>query len=151
MEKLPATTGSWIPEIVDGKGNRISGPELEAVTGLITGFAQLAQLARIRKSLERRHTQGHKVTVLQSATDQVGIFDVMISQNIPNIPWATLRILNRGPSPVYVSINDIWDWTRIWVNEEFPVDFTEANERIHLVAYKCDTGQTANIQLFGTY
>ncbi len=138
-----------LPDVVDEEGHSVEGPEMERILKLVTGIAQNAQLAAIRKSLQRRNTQGHKKTLVLNVTDQLRSYDVMAFE--PYIPWATLHITNMGPSPVDVAINDYYDYTQLWVNVDLPFDFTEADERINYIAYKCDPGGTATIQLVATY
>lgn len=138
-----------VPEIVDEQGQSVEGPEMERVIKLMTGVAQNAQLARIRKALERRQTQGKKFTTTLIATDQVQWLDLLESN--PYTPLATVRFFNIGPSQAYIAINDNYDFTPVWINAEFPLDYTEADERIHYIAYKCDPGGSARIQLLATY
>jgi hypothetical protein len=138
-----------LPEIVDEDGHRVEGPDMDEVIKLLTGIAQNAQLARIRRALERRQIQGHKVTTILQVTDQLKWLDLL--QQAPYVPWAKATFVNYGPNPVYLAVNDYYDFTRLLQWTELPLDYTEADQRIEYIGYKCDPGAAASIQVVATY
>lgn len=138
-----------LPEIVDEHGRRVEGPDMDEVIKLLTGISQNAQLARIRKALERRQIQGRKVTTTLQATDQLKWLDVPLQA--PYVSWARASFVNYGPSPVYLAVNDYYDFTKVLQWAELPFDYTEADQRIEYIGYKCDQGGSASIQVVATY
>ena len=106
-------------------------------------------LRRIRQAAERRQTQGRKFTTTLNATPKVQFWDLL--QTDPYVPLATARFLNTGTAQVFLSVNDNFDFSPIWPNNDLPFDHTEADERIHYVSYYCAVGGTAVIQVVGTY
>jgi len=140
---------SLMPAVVDDEGNSLEGPEMEKVSGLVMQMAQLAQLARINRNLERREITGHKVTTILQASSATLEFDTKL--HWPYVPWARARFVNTGPDPVYVSINDDFDFTELVRYSELPIDFTEAKERICVIHYYCKAGQTASLQAVAFY
>lgn len=147
-ELIPAT--GVVPEVIDEGGDRIVGPEMEAVIGLVTQMAQTLQLARIRKSVEREEFEGKKDSRTLAATDQLQWID-LIGRH-PYTPWATATFFNDGPvNRVYIAINDAYDWTLLNFGETLPVDYTKADKRISLIYYRCDAGNTALVRVVGKY
>lgn len=138
-----------LPEIVDEQGQSVEGPEMERILKMTTEMAQTAQLARIRKALERRQTQGRKFTTTLRVTAAVQFIDLL--EVNPYTSLATLHILNMGPAQVDIAINDNYDFTPVWVNQDFPLDYTDADERIHYIAYKTNPGGESTIRLVATY
>jgi hypothetical protein len=141
---------TFIPEVVDERGNKIVGPELEAVTGLVTQMAQLAQLAKIRKSLEREHFEGKVVEETLAASSSPHVWQLL--REYPYVALATVYFKNDDDSnPVYISINNAYDWKKVDPQGEYSVDFLKADRRVELIYYKCDAGGTASVRVAGKY
>ncbi len=140
-----------VPEIIYEQSQSVEGPEMERILKLMNGMAQNAQLARIRKALERRQIQGKKFTITFNVTPQVQFYDFL--EMNPYTALAKMQLINASQSQaqVYVAINDNFDFSPIWVNAPFNLDYSEADERIHYLVYKCDPGLTGTIRLVGTY
>ena len=112
-KELVPTKGKFIPEVVDEDGYKIVGPELEAVTQLVTQFAQIAQLARIRKTLERQEAQMEKIpegrlrpfekTVTGSTIERWEVIDDVGQK------CSSGTVYNDGPDSAWVCLNDIRD------------------------------------------
>ena len=110
---LVPTRKSIIPEVVDEEGNRIVGPEMEAVTGLVTQMAQVAQLARIRKTLERQEAQMEKIpegrlrpfekTVTGDTMERWEVIDDVGQK------CSSGTVYNDGPQSCWIALNDIRD------------------------------------------
>jgi hypothetical protein len=149
--KLPAVMSPSdiaVPKmrVVDERGNEIVRPDVLAA---ITQMAQLGQMVRMRKALERKQIQGRTFQLIFDATSQVQSYDIL--NTAPYIPWASMALANLGPDPVWISINNLHDYFKMLRFAELPVDYTEADRRIELLAYKCDAGQSASIQVIPTY
>ena len=145
METLPALPAKIVPEVVDETGKKVLRPD---ILQMVTQMAQLAQLARIRKSLEKEHFEGKKDSRTLNATDQLQWIDLI--DHFPNKPWATASFFNDGPNRAYISF-DALDWTPLNRGDRFPPDFTKADERIGLIYYICDPGNTASVRAVGKY
>lgn len=112
-KELVPVEKSIIPQVVDDEGKRIVGPELEAVTQLVTQMAQVAQLARIRKTLERQEAQMEKIPegvmrpFIKTITgDTIEMWKVTkdVGQKCNSG-----TIYNDGPDSAWVCLNDIRD------------------------------------------
>lgn len=147
-ELLPVKR-SILPEVVDETGRKITGPEMETVTGLVTQLATLAQLARIRKSLEREQFEGKVDVITLSATDEQDCFNLLDSWHYS--PLITAFIINDGPNSVNIAINDPYPWLKIKINESRTLDHTRADQRIERIFYKCSSGETASVRVEGEY
>lgn len=155
-ELLPVKR-SLIPEVVDETGRKITGPEMETVTGLVTQMAQLAQLARIRKSIEKEEFEGKIDSRTLIATDQLQWIDLI--DRHPNTPWATAAFFNDGnPAlppgtnvPVHIGINDMNPFATLNTGDQIPADFTKAYRRISIIYYWCDVGNTTVVRALGKY
>jgi len=132
-------------KVVDDEGKEIVRPDvLQAVVQL----ASLGQLARIRKSIEKEEFEGKKDSRTLNATDQLQWIDLI--NRFPNKPWATASFINDSPNRVYISF-DALDWTPLNRGDRFLPDFTKADERIGLIYYICDPGNTASVRAVGKY
>lgn len=140
---------SIIPEVVDETGRKITGPEMESVTGLVTQLASLAQLARIRKALEREQFEGKVDTITLSATDEMACLNLLDRWHYTALISAYFA--NDGLNTAYIAINEPYAWLKIKINETRTVDHTKADRRIERIYYKCDPGETASIRIEGEY
>lgn len=146
-ELIPAP--GVVPKVVDVEGNKIVGPEMEAVIGLVSQMAQLAQLARIRKSLEKGEFQGIVDRRNLAATDQLQWVDLI--DRFPNTPWVSAFIINDGPNDALLGINNAYNWLRIKPAETRTVNHSKADQRIETIYYQCDPGNTALVRVEGEY
>jgi hypothetical protein len=147
-ELLPVKR-SIIPEVVDEEGRKITSPEMEAVTGLVTQLASLAQLARIRKSLEKEEFEGRLAKKTLSVTDSPQWINLL--EESPHKAWITATFYNDGGDTAYIAINKDYDYIELRDTEELPIDFSKADERIRLIYYKCNPGETASVRAVGKY
>jgi len=109
-KELVPTERKLLPEVVDESGKKITGPELEAVTGMVTQLAQVAQLARIRKTLERQEAQMEKIPVGKMRPFPKTITGDTIER------WEVIddvgqkcssgTVYNDGPQSCWVALND---------------------------------------------
>lgn len=133
-------------KVVDDEGREIVRPD---VIQAVTQLASLAQLARIRKSLEKEEYRGLQDSRTLSATDAYQVEDLV--KEYPFIPWATASFINDGTDAVYIGINRQAGATRLENGESYEADFTKADRRIELIYYWCDPTETASVRVVGKY
>lgn len=151
QEKLPSvvTPGELeVPgiRVVDDEGKEIVRPD---VIQAVTQLAQLAQLSRIRKSLEKEHVEGKQYSDTLEATDSPRVVDLI--REIPYTPLATAYFFNDGPDTAHIGINRRGGYVTIKKGENHSVDNTKADRRIELIYYWCDPGDTASVRVAGKY
>ena len=142
----------FVPQVLDDKGNPIVGPALDAVLNRVSSFAMLANMAKIRKAVERPQFQGivDEITLVCSQTETVtDILNRPLVKNSP--PWIAATFFNDGPNTAYVGINSRTNFFTIKVGESHPTDFARADVRIHTLYYWCDPGNTASVRAKGKY
>jgi hypothetical protein len=141
---------TFIPEIVDDSGKPLVGPDIDAVLKRVTELAQVAQLAKIRKTLERQNFKGQTDPWKLHANDQVQHLDTLNTH--PDDPWISCFIINRGPKKVRIQINDSSQrWIKMGPGETRAIDYSHAAERISYINYQCEPGETAIIEVEGAY
>ena len=146
--------GITIPniEIVEG-GKTVVGPEVmrqiaEGMGGVIQ-LATLGQLVKVRKSLEREQFKGRLDSRTLDATDRHKHLDLM--EEWPHTPWATATFVNDGPHSVKIALNWKDNEHELEKDDDMPVDFTKADERIHTIFYWCAPGEIASVRALGKY
>ena len=132
--------------VKDEEGKQIVRPD---VIQAVTQLASLAQMVRIRKSLEREHVEGHIDAKTLSATDQPKYVDLI--EEYPFTPYATVSFYNNGPNSARLSLNNAFDWFMLDIDEGVDMDFTKADQRIEVIHYVCNPGQTASVTVRGKY
>lgn len=136
----------FIPEVVDESGKKVIRPDiLQAVTQL----ASLAQLARIRKSLEKEEFEGKVDTITLSVTPKQSCLNLLDRWHYTALISA--YFVNDGPDTAYIAINEPYAWLKIKENETRTVDHTKADKRIERIYHKCDPGETASVRIEGEY
>ncbi|GAH73931.1 unnamed protein product, partial [marine sediment metagenome] len=148
-KELVPVKKALIPEVVDETGKAVTGPEMEAVTGLVTQLAQVAQLARIRKALEREQFKGRVDTPTLSVTSKQSCLNLLDRWHYSAL--ITAYFVNDGPDTAYIAINEPYAWLKIKINETRTVDHTKADKRIERIYHKCDAGETASVRIEGEY
>ncbi|MBU0777951.1 hypothetical protein KKF82_06815 [Patescibacteria group bacterium] len=138
------------PKIVDEEGNKIVGPEMEAVTGMVTQMAQLAQLARMRKSMERQEAQMEKVPV-----GKMRPFEKLITGDTIE-RWEVIddigqkctsgTVYNDGPDSCWIALNDIRDGFQE-VKEGESLDFSFKHPVIERFFWYTTADGTANLRI----
>jgi hypothetical protein len=151
QELIPHKT--LLPRVEDEDGNKLEGPEMERVLGKVTEFAQLAQLAHIRMAAERPQVQGRTYPLILNVTDVPQWFDTRTM--FPYVPFARVEFYNQGSNewPVYITVNTQYDWNLLLRYDTLPIDYSQADERIHLIGYRCDpsTGNTGTVRMTAHY
>jgi len=128
--ELVPTERKLLPEVVDESGNKITGPELEAVTGMVTQLAQLAQLARIRKTLEKQAEQMYrsapvgKIREFEKTVSGSDIERWEVDDDLDDNKGVSCTIYNNGDDSVWVALNDAREhFGEIKANESKDFDF----------------------------
>jgi len=135
-----------VPQVrVIEDGKEVVRPD---VIQAITQLATLGQLTKIRRSLEREEFEGELDPRPLAATDVVQSLEL---DEYPNVPWATATLVNDGPNPVFVAINNLAKPTTLNMNERVTLDFTKGDRRIEFVYYWCGPGNTASVRAVGKY
>lgn len=143
-EEIKSLT-TQLPKVIE-EGKEVIRPDIiQAVTQL----AQLGQLVKIRRSLQKREFQGKVDTRTLEVTDEIK--HIGLINNYPNHPWISAFFINDGPDTVYIGINNPYEWVEIEKDETRTIDYTHADERIRKVYYKCDPGETASVRVEGHY
>jgi hypothetical protein len=128
-------------ETDDQSRERISSNVPQAVVAL----AQLGQLVRIRRALERQQFEGSIAEITLNCTDQQQ--EVEMLENPFFIRSVTVAFINNGPNTAYILINHTNLPFSIQINESYPIDFSRAERRIESLVYWCDTGGTAVVRV----
>jgi len=139
----------FLPQVVDDKGHKVVGPEMEAVTHLMIQMAQLAQQARIRKSLEREHFEGGVFTQELAVTEELG--HISLLRGHPYTALATAFLINAGPNDAHIAINEAHNWLVLRPLETRTIVHTKADKRIEIVYFRCNPGESASVRLEGVY
>jgi len=138
-------TVPMIKVIEDGK--EVVRPD---VIQTVVQLGTLGQLARIRRSLERDHFKGKIDTRELPVTDKFQFIDLV--EDWPNTPWVSFFIINHGPNTAKIQINGLHEtWIKIRKNETRTINHSKADERIKRIAYQCDLGETALLEIEGAY
>ncbi len=134
------------PKIIDEEGKEIVRPDvLQAVVQL----AQLGQMVKIRKSLEKEEFEGKEDPRTLNATDEIQVLS--LTDDFPYTPWITAYFINDGPDPVRISLNRPYAQFELGMGETITVDRAHADERMNIIFYVCDSGETASVRVIGQY
>ena len=146
METLPVPSNPKL-KVVDENGKEIVRPD---VIQAVMQFAQVAQLTRIRKSLEKQDLKGELDPRDIGATEKKQFLDLITDR--PYQPWINAFFVNDGPDTVYLFINRIKDTPHtLKTGETLTLDHSHASERISQIFYYCDAGETASVRVTGQY
>lgn len=136
-----------LPEIVDEGGKPVARRD---VLQLVLQMAQTAQLARIRRSLEKDEFEGVEDPRTLSASDERKVLDLVMEH--PYKPWITVSFFNDGPDTVYLCINRMRvNPVVLLIGESYSPTFAKGERRIELIYYWCSTGETALLRAVGKY
>ena len=140
------------PKVIE-EGKEIVRPDvLQAVVQL----AQLGQMVKIRKALEKEEFKGKQYSITLNASDSPEVYD--LTRRPPHIAWATASFFNDGDPAdptaeisVYIAINDWIGALTLKKGETHTADFAKADRRIEQVYYWCNQGETASVRVVGKY
>ena len=141
------------PKIIDEEGKEVVRPDaLQAVVQL----AQLGQLTKIRKalektgeSLEKLEFQGELDPRTLDATDKLQF--ITFIHEFPYVPWISAFLVNKGPNAAKIAINRPYDQFEIGAHATRTISRAHAEERIRTIFYVCDPGEVASIEVTGEY
>ena len=89
-------------------------------------------------------------------SEPLGVIEPVLGRSVtevmnsfePTSPWFSVDLFNNGPAKVYVAINDVARvWTEIESDKGKTYNFGRA--KIRKIYYRCDTGQTATLDIEG--
>jgi hypothetical protein len=148
-QELVPSSNKWLPEVVDDSGKPVVGPELEAVTNTVMNFAQLAQLAHIRKSVESQNFQGFTDPrdIGLSPGHENDYLDLV--NFYPFTPWTYVQF--ESNKDAQVSINDRDHFFDLHAGRPLKVNRLGAAQRISLIYFQVPKGQSAHIAVTGEY
>jgi len=140
------------PKIIEEDKEVVRPDVLQAVVQL----AQLGQLVKIRKSLEKtgeslekQEFEGVLVPKTLSATDKVR--QMAPVRTWPYVPWISAFFVNDGPNAARLAINEPSERFELGAHETRTISRAHAEERIHAIYYVCEKGKTASIRVEGEY
>lgn len=147
MNELITTETKSLPEIVDETGKTLdAGVD---VMGLVSKLAELAQLAKIRKSLEKEDFSGRVDIRPLASTDVMQMTEYTLDW--PFVPLIGAFIINNGPNDVRIAINEPLDWIDIIVTGTRTISHSHAKRRIDRIYYVCAAAGTAAVVIEGQY
>ena len=140
------------PKIIE-EGKEVVRPDaIQAIVQL----AQLGQLTKIRKalektgeSLEKLEFQGELDPRTLDATDKLQF--ITFIHEFPYVPWISAFLVNKGPNAVKIAINHPYNPLEMGVNATRTISRAHADERIRTIFYVCDPAETASIEVTGEY
>lgn len=136
-----------VPQIkVIEEGKEVVRPD---VLGAVVQLATLGQLTKIRKSLEKGEFEGKEDPRTLNATDKIQVLSLV--DDFPYTPWADAYIINKGPDAVRISTDRPYAQFTMEKDETVTIGRTHADERIRLIFYVCDPGETAKVRITGQY
>jgi hypothetical protein len=153
-ELVPRKT--LVPQVVDQDGKPVTGPALESVTQLVTQMASLANLARIRKAVERQSEVMEEVSAghmrpfpLTIEGSDIWLWQVKDDDVVGKICY-TASIVNDGPDSCYAALNDLREgFHEIKSGESMDFDFKKP--RIERFFFKSTDGGTAALRVVLEY
>lgn len=125
---------------------------IPTVPQAVVALAQLGQLVRIRRSLERQEFEGLLAEITLPCTgQQQSLADIQV-KNPYLLRCATALFVNDGPNTAYILINGRLSGhinlpITLRLNESHPIDFSRAEHRIEELSYWCDPGNTASVRV----
>lgn len=71
------------------------------------------------------------------------------SKLVTDISWDSIDIVNNGPNPVYISVNR-WERPDAPLRVGNSMSFSFGKDGIKKIYFKCDSGETANVDVYIT-
>lgn len=106
-------------------------------------------LKRLNQHLAKQEFLGEVDPRELSVTDQVQVISLI--HHWPFVPWIAAYFFNDGPHEAYIAINAALDWTKLNKSEDARFNFAGSEQRIYIIYYKCDAGETASVRVVGKY
>jgi len=138
---------------IEAQGKGVSNPRMDpAVMSFIMQASIASQAVRIRKSIEehnRKESFEGKLDTRELLADDT-TQSISLVDEWPNTPWISVLLIN-GPDTVYIGINRASGWMQLLKNETRALDYSNAEEKIKVIYYRCDPGMTADVRVEGQY
>lgn len=109
----------------------------------------LKEISVIKESLKRQEYQGRIDPRTLEASDTDKHIDLI--KEYPNTPWLTAYFFNDGPDSVYIAINRADEFKELEFGDDYTIDFSRGDKKIELIYYKCDSGETASVDVIGKF
>ena len=125
-------------------------PHLAKVTPEIMQVILLDELTgRVAEYVEKVSFKGKLDVRILAATDVTQSFSPL--GEWPQVPWISIFLVNDGPDTAYIAINQASGWIRLLLNETRALDYSNSDEKIETIYYRCDPGQNASVRVEGQY
>ncbi len=105
-------------------------------------------LSKVNRHLGKAEFEGILDPRVLSATDELQ--ELAPAYDWPFTPWICAYFINDGPDEVVIVINDSEAFT-MKLKETQTIDQTHANERIRVIYYKCNPGESASVRVRGQF
>jgi len=106
-------------------------------------------LTKVNKHLEKAEFEGVVDPRTLSVTDKIQ--RITLIHDWPFTPWICAYFINDGPSTARIAINYRGDEFEMRVGETRTIDHAHADERIGIIYFICDPGETASVRAEGHY
>ena len=146
MDFLPKSLLNDTPSEVSYSAEDLERIDPKALSGIMQ-LAQLGQMNRIRKALERRQFKGIVNEIILPCTDSVSSVDITLHSP----PWVSVVFYNDGPNTAFISINRLDTPFTVLLNESHPTDYSDADQRVFRIYFWCGAGNTASVRAKGKY
>jgi len=125
-------------------------PHLAKVTPEVLQVILLDELTgRVGEYVEKVSFKG-KLDVRPLAANET-TQNISFVDGWPNTPWISALLINDGPDTAYIGINRASGWIRLLLNETRALDYSNADEKIETIYYRCDPGENASVRAEGQY
>lgn len=104
---------------------------------------------KLNKHMEKAEFKGERDPRTLNATEEIKGLNLI--GGWPFQPWIAASFYNRGPNTVYIDINRRGKWGSLEMGEGENMDFSNSDERIRYIRYKCNSGETASLDVRGKY
>lgn len=105
-------------------------------------------ISKLNRHMEKAEFEGKLDPRTIPVTDEVGA--ITLTTMWPFFPWITASFHNDGPDKAYILIN-YGDEIPLKKDDGIDMDFARGDERIYLIRYRCDSGETASVRVVGKY
>jgi len=124
-------------------------PHLAKVSPEIMQVIMLDELTgRIAEYVEKVSFAGKldvRTLVANGRTQNISLIDGW------HTPWISALLINDGPDTAYIGINRASGWIRLLYYETRALDYSNADEKIETIHYRCDPGENASVRAEGQY
>jgi hypothetical protein len=106
-------------------------------------------LEKIDQHWERTEFEGLLDTRTLNVTDREQVLDLMQDHIVK--PWISASFINQGPDTAYIILNTEGIWIPLFRGVPFEPNYSGSDQRVRMIRYKCDPGNTATVVAIGKY